>query len=49
MLGVGINDAGSDLSKAKAKRKKRDPIKGLTKDVSEGEWMGINIDLAMST
>ncbi|KAJ3810882.1 ATP-dependent RNA helicase [Lentinula aff. lateritia] len=49
MLGVGINDAGSDLSKAKAKRKKRDPIKGLAKDVSEGEWMGINIDHAMST
>ncbi|KAH7868473.1 ATP-dependent RNA helicase [Lentinula edodes] len=51
MLGVGVNDAGSDLGKAK--RKKRDPkaedSKGLAKDVSEVEWMGIDIDHAMST
>ncbi|KAJ3862205.1 ATP-dependent RNA helicase [Lentinula novae-zelandiae] len=49
MLGVGINDAGSDLSKAK--RKKRDPkaedSEGLAKDLSEVEWMGI--DHAMNT
>ncbi|KAJ3780339.1 ATP-dependent RNA helicase [Lentinula aff. detonsa] len=42
MLGVGIDDAGSDLTQVKKKKKPAvKPSKAITKNESEEEWTGI--------